>query len=227
MSIMQWNARSAVSNKQSLQKLLSDNKVDVALISETWFKPNSVINFDNFNLIRKDRYDGKAGTAILLRKSLNFEEIPITGNFNDDILVCGAKLISNNNSRLSLLSIYRPPNINTRQSDWTHIFSQVEAPLIIGGDFNAHNYLWGSNKNDHVGHQIINTADDLGLIIINQGAATRLDKPGCQKSVVDITLVSPDIANKISWNVFPDTLGSDHYPILMNTDCQLPTSEVI
>nr|CAH7748811.1 unnamed protein product [Callosobruchus chinensis] len=37
---MQWNARSAVSNKQSLKQFLVNEDIDIALISETWFKPN-------------------------------------------------------------------------------------------------------------------------------------------------------------------------------------------
>lgn len=227
INIMQWNSRSAVSNKYSLQNFLSNNKVDIALISETWFKPNVVVNFNGYNLVRKDRFDGKAGVAILIKKSLNFRELQIINNFSDDVLVCGAEVKFNSNLTLSLLSIYRPPNINTTLNEWKNVFSQVQAPLIIGGDLNAHNYLWGSSKNDHVGIQIVNAADDLELININNGSATRLEKPGCQKSVVDITLASSDIVHKITWNVIPDTLGSDHYPILMNLDCQLLSSEII
>lgn len=214
---MQWNARSAMSNKLSLQNFLQSENIDIALISETWFKHNININFCGYNLIRKDRYDGKAGVAILINKKLIFKEIKISNNFHDSILVCCAE-VSCNETPITFLSIYRPPNIGSTTNDWMNIFKQIHPPLIIGGDFNAHNYLWGSNRNDPVGLQIIHAIDELELVVLNTGPSTRLDRPGIQKSVVDLSLASTDIANKITWNVFPDCLGSDHFPLMMKLE---------
>lgn len=36
---MQWDARSAVSNKYSLLAFLNSIKIDIALLSETWLSP--------------------------------------------------------------------------------------------------------------------------------------------------------------------------------------------
>ena len=69
LKIMQWNSRSAICNKHSLTKFLHDENIDVALLSETWFKPLQTYSFKGYNIIRKDRYDGKAGAAILLKKT--------------------------------------------------------------------------------------------------------------------------------------------------------------
>ena len=212
---MQWNARSAVSNKHSLENFLLLNDIDIALISETWYKPNVNIQFSGFHVIRKDRIDGKAGVAILIRKKLPFKEINLINNFNEDICVCGAKVLIDN-KYVSFLSIYRPPNLVTSSNDWAHIFNQTSSPCVIGGDFNAHNGTWGSSKNDNTGSQILNSADDLGLVILNNGSSTRLERPRQQKSVVDISLCSSDIASKMTWTIGTDTLGSDHFPIVMN-----------
>ena len=112
---MQWNARSAVSNKNSLVNFLTSNEIDIALISETWFKPNTRINFNGYNIIRADRFDGKAGVAILIRKKIPFKEIEFNKNFNEDICVCGAIVFIDKTS-ISFLSIYRPPNIVTNSN---------------------------------------------------------------------------------------------------------------
>lgn len=216
---MQWNARSAVSNKNSLSKFLSDMSVDIALISETWFKPESVVKFKDYNIIRQDRFDGKAGVAVLIKKHLGFKVINFCNNFNEELSVCGAR-ISINGSDFCFLSIYKPPKVNTNGNDWNSIFSQATPPCVIGGDFNAHNALWGSSKNDNIGNQILNVVDNLGLVILNNGNATRLQHPSQEKSVVDITMSSSDLANKISWDTYADTLGSDHFPITMEISIQ-------
>lgn len=36
-----------------------------------------------------------------------------------------------------------------------------------------------------------------------------------QKSVVDIFIASPAIIGKLTWNVHEDTMGSVHYPIMI------------
>lgn len=38
IKILQWNARSAIANKYSLMKCLSEHDIDICVISETWFK---------------------------------------------------------------------------------------------------------------------------------------------------------------------------------------------
>lgn len=61
---MEWNAPSAVSNKNSFLNFLSNNSIDIGLISETWCKPNMRICFPGYNIVRKDRADGYGGSAI-------------------------------------------------------------------------------------------------------------------------------------------------------------------
>lgn len=212
---MQWNARSAISNKNNLIKFLNEQNIHVALISETWFKPSQRVNFPGFNVIRRDRIDGKAGVAILVKKQFRFKEINFDGNmYNEDILVCGITL-EINQSYISFVSLYRPPNINTLNNDWRNIFMQCSHPLIIGGDFNAHSNLWGSAKNDQVGRQLINCIEEIDLVILNNGDSTRLTSPNINKSVVDITLATSALASQMNWNVYSDSLGSDHFPILI------------
>lgn len=224
---MQWNARSAVSNKNSLVNFLNTNKVDIALISETWFKPTTIIKFSGFNIIRSDNLNGKNGVAILIRKNFSFKEIKFTRNFNADIGVCGAEILINQ-SYISFLSIYRPPHIIANTNDWINIFNQVSSsPCLIGGDFNAHNGLWGSPKNDSTGNQLLNAIDELGLVVLNNGNATRLERPYQQKSVVDVTFCSTNLTSHFSWDTVADTLGSDHFPIIMDFSCKIPPNKII
>nr|CAI5827345.1 unnamed protein product [Callosobruchus analis] len=216
--LMQWNARSAVANKLSLDKFLHDNQIDIALISETWFKPNINIRFKEYSIIRRDRHDGKTGVAIFVRNTLNFKEItsPLQ---SDDIQVCGAEISIADSLHLSLLSVYVPPATNIFPNNWARLLTLLNQHAIIGGDFNAHHGLWGSYKQNHNGVSLVEALNSADLVLLNDGSPTRFQNNE-NNSVVDLTFASPDIANIIEWRTHDDTLGSDHYPILLEIKLQ-------
>lgn len=55
VNILQRNARSAISNRTTLDQILSEKSINVALISETLYKPNHSVSFKYHNIIRGDR----------------------------------------------------------------------------------------------------------------------------------------------------------------------------
>nr|CAH7752179.1 unnamed protein product [Callosobruchus chinensis] len=105
-------ARSAVANKQSLKDFLTEENIDVALISETWFKPNKEYIFRGYRVIRNDRYDGITGTAILVKQKFQFTEVNLSDNTAEsDISACCIKLIISSNKYINLASVYRAPHV--------------------------------------------------------------------------------------------------------------------
>nr|CAI5843233.1 unnamed protein product [Callosobruchus analis] len=226
LKILQWNAKSAVSNKHSLQKYLDEYSIDVALISETWFKPGRQILFRGYNLVRKDRDDGYAGVAILIKNCYTFSELSIVQGYCNQILMCGIDLLYGN-GKLSFYSIYCPPDVRTNMSDWENIFSNIDNTGFIGGDFNAHHSLWGSYKNNPKGSQIVDALNDSNLVLLNTGKPTRFTRNNIN-SAVDLSLASADIAISCVWDTLDDVMGSDHYPIITEIENKKPyTSEDI
>lgn len=223
LQIVQWNARSAVSNKYSLIKCLEEHNVDIALISETWFNKDTSIKFSGYNLVRKDRYDGYAGVAILIKKHFKFKELQIDANLRQDISICGIEIPYNNN-HLKFISVYYPPNLNVNENELINIFSCTNGSRIVGGDFNAHHATWGSYKNNITGQRVISALDNLDLIILNDGSPTRLTKEN-KISAVDLTLATPNVASLSHWQTITDTLGSDHFPILLQIDNHTTSQE--
>ena len=212
LKIVQWNCRSINSNRASFHKFIYENDIDIAILSETWLKPTANLNIPGFSIIRKDRLDGKAGVAILVSNKIEFVIKQLVDNFNDDILVCAVTL--NGQYKLDILSVYRAPHITASHNDWKKIFSQVSSSLLVGGDFNAHNNMWGSSKNDNHGNALFRAIDECNLVVLNNGDVTHLVNPTSNmRSVVDITMVSPNVAVLANWEVCEDTLGSDHYSI--------------
>lgn len=218
--IMQWNARSAMSNKQSLCNFLYSENVDIAILCETWFKPGSSVHFKGYNIIRNDRYDGHAGVAIMIKSGITYIPINIPNTFNQDILVCGAE-ICHLSQKLHILSIYRAPHVITRNQDWINIFSSCLQPCIIAGDFNAHCSSWGSPRTDQIGSQILQAIDNSDLVIINNGTCTTIGPPGSPGSAIDLTICDANLAQFLDWTVTADSLGSDHLPIIVKSSIQV------
>ncbi|XP_071580887.1 uncharacterized protein [Temnothorax nylanderi] len=126
---------------------------------------------------------------------------------------------------VSVMSIYAPPRWS--QAEFEGVLHDMHASarrhllmspggIIVAGDFNAKNPLWGSPAADQRGHTLEGWASGLGLVLINTGqASTFLCRRG--RSIVDLTWASPPAARRIGhWEVVieRETL-SDHRHIEM------------
>ena len=88
---------------------------------------------------------------------------------------------------------------------------------VICGDINAHHPAWDSYiPKDARGEMIEKWTEDAGLVILNDGAATRYARhnSGGGRSAPDLTLMSPQDALTAEWRTH-DELGSDHLPIII------------
>ncbi|KYN02247.1 hypothetical protein ALC62_06939 [Cyphomyrmex costatus] len=90
--------------------------------------------------------------------------------------------------------------------------------FIIGGDFNAYHFSWGSNHNCHNGNVIYNSTDPDNCIILNNGNITHVSGPNFSSSCIDLTFVSPALALDCEWKVENNNWRSDHYPISIFVD---------
>lgn len=193
--------------------MLTEYKIDIAILSETWLKPGSQYSFKNYHIHRDDRDDGYGGVAILVTKNLSYN--PITFPVRYHLLnICGIYIPQFN---LNFISIYRTINCNLSANEYINIFSQcgLGVPVIIGGDFNAHQQVFGSAKNDNAGNILQKAICDQELVFLNNGEPTRVVRPDQRTSAVDITIVTPNIAPRISWKVLDDSYSSDHFLMCM------------
>ena len=87
--------------------------------------------------------------------------------------------------------------------------------LIVLGDFNSHNTLWGSSVTNCNGRALEDFILENDLVLLYDGSGTRSDPHSGKLSKLDITLASPQIGNKCDWSVLPGILGSDHFPIII------------
>ncbi|KAG5883496.1 hypothetical protein JTB14_013926 [Gonioctena quinquepunctata] len=92
------------------------------------------------------------GIAILIRNNFPAMKIPL----RTDIQALAVHIDYDN---LTICNIYLP------NTDWTiaalqNIIEQLPSPFLIMGDFNSHNPIWGSHKQDAGGRIIGRVIDD-------------------------------------------------------------------
>ena len=119
---------------------------------------------------------------------------------------------------ITILSVYIPGNNHLTTRDLSNLIRNIRGQILITGDFNGHNYMWGSPDVDTRGEIIERFTDKHNLCILNDGTHTYL-KPQAQHvnrptSAIYVTISTPGLALRSVWEVLPDTHGSDHYPIL-------------
>ncbi|KAF2136086.1 uncharacterized protein K452DRAFT_212214, partial [Aplosporella prunicola CBS 121167] len=88
---------------------------------------------------------------------------------------------------------------------------------LIVGDFNCHHPWWDPGcSTSQEGNRLLDWIESNNLTLLNNpGEATRF-RQGNRASVIDLTLASNSISNRIQdWQILED-IGSDHRPILFS-----------
>ena len=96
-----------------------------------------------------------------------------------------------------------------------HLLSQIPEPVMIVGDFNAHNPLWGSDTQTPKGRMIETFISQNDLCLYNDGSHTFLQSGNGSYSAIDLSFASPSLFDRFSWTVHDDCCGSDHFPIIL------------
>lgn len=213
--ILQWNSQSIKIKKPELLNLIDQYKPAVAAVSETWLVPGSRFRVPGYSCLREDRDDGYAGTALLVKRSLTFTQIPLPPH-GQEINAIALRALG-----VSFLSLYIANPTASLIPSLQAIISSLTPPVIVMGDFNSHHISWGSYKCDPFSHLLLDLLDNLNLCIINDGSPTRRVLPHQNpKSAVDLTITSPSLSSSCLWKRLSSTFGSDHFPILISLHSQ-------
>lgn len=224
LNILQWNMQAYNSNMGDLYKLLEKHQIDIALLSETRLKPGQNTIIKNYNFIRQDRIGRQGGgVAIVCHQTIPFIKVQESEEWSD-VESVGITIFPST-TPISIFSIYAPPDIKVKNNSFTALIpTTVQGnKLIIGGDFNSHNHLWGSQRSDGMrSEKIIEFADTLNLFLLNDGSSTRKQSTKALPSCLDLTFVSPTFSLISDWKVLDNSHGSDHYPVVIKILPQVP-----
>lgn len=223
--ILQWNARSLLSNGQDFKQFIDNKNVkpDIMCIQETWLKPRFDFVLNNYVVIRRDREQRSGGgCATFIRKGVPYRVLG-TGKEQEYVVV----EVWADKKKIVIINYYNPCK-QLEVKDMEVIEGQDRDNVIWCGDFNAHNTLWGGDKTDNNGQVIEEIMNDRNLVCMNDGRKTRTDIRSGKESVLDLTFLSGRLALKCEWEVYEEsTFGSDHYPIIckLNVEVRLSTED--
>ena len=218
LSILQLNIRGLL-NKQHILKdtlLKLSNPPDILLLCETWLKNNieNKIDLPGYKYYHKHRPNKiGGGVSIMVNSKLRSRERTDLAIHTEAFEYVVVELKTNDNNIL-LVSGYRPPNSNVKQSlkEYENILKCLKQnkhhELIIGLD---HNFdLLKSVQNS-------NTSQFLNLNIDND-LTPCITKPTRVTNKTATLIDNVMTSNKLSYNYTPYVLLddiSDHYPCLV------------
>jgi exonuclease III len=219
INILQWNCRSILRKKHFLQNLLHHHDIRIFALSETHLSSLDDFSVFNFNIVRRDREDGFGGVLLGIRKDISFRE-SINGMISSCELV-GAAIADEHGCCLNVISGYSAPNCRLNTVEVGNALKSLTGPLMVVGDFNAHSQSWGCREDDARAGAVLEMADDLNLVVLNDGSITRIAAPPRRSSAIDLTFCSSELSLDITWRVLDDPAGSDHLPIIssLNPTC--------
>ena len=140
-TILQWNCRGLMNNHSELG-LLSQQYNPVALcLQETHITDESKVSFKGYTFYNKlDHLHERAsgGSSILIRNDIIHSPVKLSTNLQALAVKITLSFV------FTICPIYAPPNKYIDIKELEHLLSQIPEPVMILGDFNAHNPLWGS-----------------------------------------------------------------------------------
>ncbi len=214
LMIMHWNCHSIKNKKQEFTHFLSENNIDVALLSETFLKPGKAFNIPNYITVRNDREKGYGGgTAIIIKNNIKFD-IRQTEQMKN-VEATSITVYSNENKPCNLSAVYKPPDNELLPSDLDKIFNSIH-PTIIAGDLNCKSPIWGSRSHNLNGTILENYVDRENLNIEAPNEHTYFCLQYDTSDTLDLA-----ITKKINWNINTwsvPALSSDHNPVLLKVN---------
>lgn len=221
--ILQWNCKGLRARTEDLKVLMHESNPGIICLQETMLgnSPyNPGLNYSIFNSHPPIGDRAHGGAAIIVNKSLQHSAIQL----NTTLQAVAVSIILE--KRITICSLYLPPDLVFNIGDIQSLINQLPTPLLLLGDFNAHNPLWGSLSLDSKGKLIEDFIDRNDVSLYNDGSMTFHNVHDNHFSALDLSISSTSIHLDFNWSVNEDLNGSDHYPIHLKYALNAP-SEVL
>ncbi|KAI2645235.1 hypothetical protein H4Q32_023867 [Labeo rohita] len=176
-------------------------------IQETWLNSSLDFKIDGYVVERKDREVGR-GCTTFIKEGIAYKKIYRSNNVE-----CVSIQVLSIHEGIRIIHFYNPCK-EISNTILEKVMGNIQGKIIICGDFNAHNGLWGSKNTDNNGIIIEEFTEEHLLVCLNDGKPIRMDIVKGGMSCLDLTTISAALAGKCTWSVLKDNLGSDHWPVV-------------
>lgn len=206
--LLQWNARSLLSNGLEFKKVVNELVPDIICVQETFLHGKYSFTLAGYHIFRRDREDEirGGGVAILLKNGIIYSEVTVYKQV-EAISVN----VSMGGDEIKVINVYVPPGSSIPEDVFSTFLK--DGNLLLCGDFNAKHPLWGSSESNRWGSDLVEMLEENNLVVLNSGEGTRIDIASGNKSPLDLTITSSNLAGFSEWEVLDELCGSDHFMI--------------
>ena len=209
--ILQWNCRGIKANYQDLQTIIRWRNPSMICLQETKLAPAMLCSIKGYAIFRKDVRSetiAHGGVLLAVHHSLPAQQLHLSST-----LQAVAVRVLLRHREVTVCSLYLPPGIALPLTELRQLLFELPPPVLVVGDFNAHNTAWGCDQTGPRGRVLLDFISDESLCILNTGQRTHLTVPSGQTSALDLSFASPELAHLFTWSVHDEPLGSDHFPV--------------
>lgn len=221
-TILQWNCQGIQNKKDEIADLIDNFKFQVLAFQETKLRSNTNFSIPGYlHYLREGHVNRNAhgGVGIFVHQDVPHMPIDIT----TEIQAVAVKV--NIEQEFTVCNIYSSPSHILTEQALNDLISQLPTPIILLGDLNGHNIVWGSERIDARGRIIEKVMNHNNLNILNNGSHTRITT--LSSTAIDITACSPRIEPNLHWDVIQSPLDSDHCPITISLLSNLNTAPAV
>lgn len=202
------------SNKDELQMLMTEHKLDIILVSEAHCTDRSNIKLKECCTYLTNHPDGTAhaGTAIVVRSTIKHHPLP---EYKTDHIQATAIAVEDKLGQFNVAAVYCPPKHKIDTDKFTHFFASLGRRFVAGGDWNAKHTYWGSRLTTTRGRQLKQSLDQNRLKIVSSSEPTywptdRNKKP----DLLDFFIINDLSKNYLKVDSCLDG-SSDHTPVIL------------
>ena len=208
-TILQWNCRGLRTSSQELQALVHQNRPLAICLQETKLSPDSHFAMRGYSVFRKDlsvSTVAHGGVALCVHHSVPVRHISLRSSLQ--VVAARAHFM---HREVTICSVYLPPGSALPSLELSRLMAELPPPVLLLGDFNAHNSAWGGESTDSRGRLLETFVHNESLCVLNTGTRTHLTLPSGRTSVLDLSIVSPQLAPLFMWRVGDEPLGSGSF----------------
>ena len=168
-------------------------------LQETKLAPAMRCAVKGYSVFRRDLVSqtiAHGGVLLAVHNSLPARQLPL-----QTTLQAVAVRVHVLHREITVCSLYLPPGIPLPVVELRQLFLELPAPVLVVGDFNAHSTAWGCDTTGTRGHLLETFISDESLCVLNTGQSTHFTMPSGQKSALDLSLASPQLAQVFTWFV--------------------------
>lgn len=214
-----WNANGLIQHKNELELYLHENRIDIAIISETHLTSRSRLFIRNYSIYRCDHPDDTShgGAAIIIRSTLQHNA---SAPYSTPHIQAATIILACRDIKFTVVATYCPPRHNITQDMFTHFFNCLGPRYLVGGDFNAKHVRWGSRLCSPRGRRLANIMQNFQLGLFSPNVPTHW--PAARRKLPDLLdFFLYKGLNGIPHQITTSTdLSSDHSPVLLTLWCE-------